>query len=73
VASVIYQALHAGMLCDVAGNGKEALAAIEAGASNSYDLVLMDLVMPEMDGATATRILRKKEEEQGGAVQVESS
>jgi CheY-like chemotaxis protein len=39
----------------------EALAAIEAGASNSYDLVLMGLMMPEMDGATATRILHEKE------------
>jgi CheY-like chemotaxis protein len=48
------------MLCDVAGNGKEALIAI---ARASYDLVLMDLVMPEMDGSTATKLLREREAE----------
>ena len=50
------------MLCDVAGNGKEALDAIECA---SYHLVLMVLMMPEMDGSTATQQLRKKEAEQG--------
>ena len=54
--------INAGMLCDVAGNGKEALAAIEPA---SYHLVLMNLVMPEMCGGTATRILRQQEAEQG--------
>jgi|AntAceMinimDraft_5_1070358.scaffolds.fasta_scaffold02221_2 CheY-like chemotaxis protein len=51
---------NVGMLCDVAGNGKEALSAI---ARASYDLVLMDLVMPEMDGSTATKLLREREAE----------
>jgi CheY-like chemotaxis protein len=54
--------IGAGMLCDVAGNGKEALAAIERA---TYHVVLMDLVMPELDGATATRFLRQHEAEQG--------
>ena len=52
--------MKAGMLCDVAGNGMEALSAIERA---SYDLVLMDLLMPEMDGSTATKLLREKERE----------
>jgi signal transduction histidine kinase/ligand-binding sensor domain-containing protein/DNA-binding NarL/FixJ family response regulator len=40
---------------DVAENGKLALAAC---ARKRYDLVLMDCRMPEMDGATAARLIR---------------
>ena len=40
------------------GNGKLALEAIE---EDSYDLVLMDVQMPEMDGIEATGALRKRE------------
>jgi two-component system sensor histidine kinase/response regulator len=43
----------------IANNGVEALKAIE---QQSFDLVLMDLQMPEMDGLAATRELRRREE-----------
>jgi PAS domain S-box-containing protein len=42
----------------VASNGREALAAL---ARQTFDVVLMDVEMPEMDGFQATMAIRKKE------------
>ena len=51
----------------VAGNGREALEALE---KESFDLVLMDVQMPVMDGFEATAAIRKREGGKGIRVPV---
>lgn len=47
----------------VAGNGRIALQAYE---KQSFDIILMDLQMPELDGYETTRIIRKMRGKKGG-------
>ena len=51
---------HIGCTCDVAATGDEVLVAVQR---RSYDIVLMDCHMPEMDGFTAAREIRRLESE----------
>jgi CheY-like chemotaxis protein len=47
-----------GLVIEVANNGKEAVEKLEAG--KRYDLIIMDLQMPEMNGFQTTMYIRKK-------------
>jgi len=51
----------------VAGNGYEGLDALERG---QFDLVLMDVQMPELDGLQAAAIIRQRESQRGGHVRI---
>ena len=48
----------AGATCEWAGNGQEALEMFEQSEPGHYDLILMDVQMPVMNGYDATRAIR---------------
>jgi PAS domain S-box-containing protein len=56
-----------GHLVTVVGNGREALHALEGG---SFDVVLMDVQMPEMGGFDATAAIRQREQHSGGHIPI---
>jgi CheY-like chemotaxis protein len=71
--NIVNQRVAAGLLTrrghtvTTASNGLEAVEAIERGG---FDLVLMDIEMPEMGGLEATAAIRARERERGGHIRI---
>ena len=53
--------------CDIAVNGREAIECLNMGLKElaPYDIVFLDIMMPEMDGHETLKELRKIEERHG--------
>ncbi len=58
---------RAGMIVTIADTGK---AAVEALYKADFDLILMDIQMPEMDGIEATKIIRNAQSDNGISVPI---
>ena len=56
-----------GYTVSVANNGKEAISILE---DRPFNLILMDCLMPEMDGYEATAAIREKEKTSGGHIPI---
>jgi CheY-like chemotaxis protein len=59
--------VKAGHRVDVVDNGKAAVDAVTLPGHDRYDVVLMDLHMPVMDGLDAIGVIRRHEEDRGAA------
>lgn len=71
--NIINQRLVVGLLSNlghtgvVVGDGEKALRAL---VKLKFDVVLMDVMMPVMDGMAALRVIRENEQTQGGHVPI---
>lgn len=64
VMALLKQRGHTGVIAE---NGKDALDILE---KETFDLVLMDVQMPEMDGLEATALIRERERDTGGHIPI---
>jgi len=64
---VVEDALRGRAECKIFNNGRELLNTFEASLTNGekYDVILLDVAMPDLDGLTLLRKIRKMEEKIG--------
>ena len=60
----------AGATVEVADNGKIAVDMFNSHPAGTYDVILMDVMMPEMDGLEATRTIRALEREDAKTIPI---
>ena len=61
---------HININCDFAENGKIALEKFNKAQKNTYDLIYMDIQMPELNGYETTEALRNGEKEEGHIIPI---
>ena len=61
---------HININCDFAENGKIALEKFNKAQKNTYDLIYMDIQMPELNGYETTEALRNGEKEEGHTIPI---
>ena len=70
-AEIIMRLLtSAGAQCDRAADGMQALHLFEAAQAGTYDVILMDMQMPVMDGCDASRAIRQSIREDAAAIPI---